>query len=305
MKILLTGASGLFGINFALHLNHQHQITGTSNKLSLTNTPFEMKQVDLGDFTVLSPLLEEIKPDLLIHCAAVANVDDCENHPDLAKRINADLAGELASIASRLGIQMIHLSTDAVFDGKAGNYSETDATNPINKYAETKLAGEKMVADANPDCIIARVNFYGFSLSGKRSLGELFVNQLSAGKSMMGFTDVYFCPFHVFQLSDLLMQMAKMDLKGLYHVVNDECLSKYEFGCRIARKFGFNESKVIPTSWREAGLVANRSPQLTLNVDKLKQHLNRPLPDQDTCLESFYGLYKTNYPQQLQSFILR
>jgi len=295
----------LFGINFALYMNHLHQITGVSNKLSLTDTPFEMKQVDLGNFALLTPLLQQTKPDLLIHCAALANVDDCENNPDLAKRINSDLAGELAHITSRLGVQMIHLSTDAVFDGKTGNYSETDATNPINKYAETKLAGEKMVADANPDCIIARVNFYGFSLSGKRSLGELFISQLSAGKSMMGFTDVYFCPFHVLQLSDLLMQMAKMQLRGLFHVVNDECLSKYEFGCRIARKFGFNEGKVIPTSWRDAGLVANRSPQLTLNVNKLKQHMKSSLPDQETCLESFYDLYRTNYQQQLNSFLIR
>ena len=305
MKILVTGASGLFGLNFALNLSQQHQITGISNKLSITNTPFEMKRVDLGDFQILAPLVTQTKPDLLVHCAALANVDDCEVNPGLAKRINADLAGELASITSRLGIQMIHLSTDAVFDGRTGNYSETDATNPINKYAETKLAGEKLVAEANPDCIIARVNFYGFSLSGKRSLGELFINQLSAGKSMMGFTDVYFCPFHVFQLSDLLMQMAKMQLKGLFHVVNDQCLSKYEFGCRIARKFGFNEAKVIPTSWRDAGLVAKRSPQLTLSVGKLKQHLKSPLPDQDACLESFYDLYKRNYPQQLQSYLSR
>ena len=305
MKILITGASGLFGINFALNLYQQHQIIGISNNRSLYNTPFEMKQVDLGDFPVLAPLLQQTKPDLLIHCAAMANVDDCEKNPDLAQKINADLAGELAGITSRLGIQMVHLSTDAVFDGKTGNYLETDATHPINKYAETKLAGEKMVAEANPDCIIARVNFYGYSLSGKRSLGELFVGQLSAGKSMMGFTDVYFCPFHILQLSDLLMQMAEMQLKGLFHVVNDECLSKYEFGCRIARKFGFDEKKIIPTSWRDAGLVANRSPQLTLNITKLKEYLKSPLPDQDACLESFYNLYRKNYPQQIRSFLLQ
>jgi len=305
MKILITGASGLFGINFALNLYQQHQIIGISNNRSLYNTPFEMKQVDLGDFPVLAPLLQQTKPDLLIHCAAMANVDDCEKNPDLAQKINADLAGELAGITSRLGIQMVHLSTDAVFDGKTGNYLETDATHPINKYAETKLAGEKMVAEANPDCIIARVNFYGYSLSGKRSLGELFVGQLSAGKSMMGFTDVYFCPFHILQLSDLLMQMAEMQLKGLFHVVNDECLSKYEFGCRIARKFGFDEKKIIPTSWRDAGLVANRSPQLTLNITKLKEYLKSPLPDQDACLESFYDLYRKNYPQQIRSFLLQ
>lgn len=303
MKILLTGASGLFGINFGLHQSTKHTIIGQTNTRRLQNIPFETIQADLGDFSSLNSLIEKTKPDLLVHAAAMANIDACQREPELANKINASLAGEMANLTARHGIKMVHLSTDAVFDGKRGNYSEEDETNPVNLYAETKLAGEKQVAEANPHALITRVNFYGYSTSGTRSLAELFVNQLASGKGMMGFTDVYFCPFHVLQLADLLMLMVEKDLEGLYHVVSDECLSKYDFGRRIAKKFGFDESRIKPVSWKDAGLVANRSPMLTLDVTKLKNDLGVKLVDQQTCLNSFYALYKKGYAAGLQSMV--
>ena len=88
----------------------------------------------------------------------------------------------------------MHVSTDAVFDGQAAATTEQDTPNPLSIYARTKLDGERGVAEANPDAIIARVNLYGWSLSGRRSLAEFFFNNLSAGKRVKGFTDVYFCP---------------------------------------------------------------------------------------------------------------
>ncbi len=100
------------------------------------------------------------------------------------------------------------------------------------------------MAQANPQAIIARVNFYGWSLNGTRSLGEFFYRNLSAGKNVKGFTDVLFCPLLVNHLVDLLLTMAEKDLKGLYHVVSSEHLSKYEFGCRIARLFDLDEKLI-------------------------------------------------------------
>ena len=147
--------------------------------------------------------------------------------------------------------------------GRRGNYSEEDVPNPLGVYARSKLAGEQAVVEANPQAIIARVNLFGWSLFGKRSLAEFFFNNLSAGKSCMGFTDVFFCPMLANDLGTVFLKMLEAGLSGLYHVVGSQCLSKYEFGVQVARRFGFDEKLVIPSSVQDSGLKAARSPNLT------------------------------------------
>jgi dTDP-4-dehydrorhamnose reductase len=127
-------------------------------------------------------------------------------------------------------------------------------------YARTKLKGEQVVLAANPQALVARVNFFGWSLSGSRSLSEWFFNNLSAGNSIMGFTDVYFCPLLANDLAKILLKMLDIGAQGLFHVVSSECSSKYDFGVRLARLFDFDETLIRPALVSEAGLAAVRSP---------------------------------------------
>jgi dTDP-4-dehydrorhamnose reductase len=169
-------------------------------------------------------------------------------------------------------------------------------------YARVKLAGEQRVLAADPNAIVARVNLFGWSLSGKRSLAEFFFNNLSAGKQSMGFTDVYFCPLLANHLGEVFVKMLDRQLSGLYHVVNGERLSKYEFGRRIAQRFGFDEGLISPTSVQQGGLKAVRSPNLTLKIDKLIHALGEPIPGLSAGFERFYTLYQQGYPQLLKGF---
>jgi dTDP-4-dehydrorhamnose reductase len=131
------------------------------------------------------------------------------------------------------------------------------------------------------------VNFYGFSLSGSRSLAEFFLDRLSTGQMVNGFVDVMFCPLYVRDLVEVLMQMVEKDLSGIYHVVSPESLSKYSFGISIARKFGFDHGLIQPISVMESGLTAKRSPRLDLNVEKLIGE-KIDLPGQAQGMERFY-----------------
>jgi dTDP-4-dehydrorhamnose reductase len=302
MRILVTGASGLLGLNFLLQYAGQHEVIGIANLHRLVGLPCELRIADLSIWGEIGRLVSETRPDLVIHCAAIANLEAAEADPALAKRVNADLAGEAAQAARNAGAQFIQISTDAVFDGLMGGYSEDDPPNPINIYAATKLQGERAVLAAYPEALVARVNFFGFSLNGKRSLGEFFINNLKDGKMATGFTDVYFCPLQVNVLAGLLLQMAQKNLGGLYHVLSSECLSKYDFGCRIARRFGWDESLVAPVSWRDIGLKAPRSPNLTLRTDKLAQALGAPPPGQAQGIDLFARQWQDGYPQVLRSF---
>ena len=302
MRLLVTGASGLLGLNLSLHaLEQGHEVFGV-DKLAL-RAPFDFLQADLLDADSIVRMLDAARPDAVIHCAALADVDTCEANPDLARALNAALPRRIAENTARRGIRMIHISTDAVFDGeKEGVYVETDTPRPLSVYAETKLEGEKNVLEANPRAVVARVNFYGWSPSGKRSLAEFFVRNLREGNRVNGFEDVWFCPAFVGDLANILLAILKKNLHGLYHAVGRECMSKYAFGVQIARRFGFDESLISPISVSESGLTARRSHNLRLSIHKLTTDLGASFPAFSAGLDAFYTQYQQGYPQKLQQY---
>jgi dTDP-4-dehydrorhamnose reductase len=304
MRLLITGASGLLGLNLALEAAREHPVVGV-DRCSLSATPFEQVCADLLEPGSVDRLLDETGPDALIHCAALANLEACEADPDLAMRLNADLPGRLAAGCRRRSIRMVHISTDAVFDGqKAGLYSEEDAPNPLSVYSRTKLDGEAAVLAENPQAAVARVNFYGFSAAGTRSLAEFFVNNLSAGKPVRGFTDLKFNPTFVGDLAQMLLAMLEAGLSGVYHAVSPQTISKYDFGLAIAHQFGLDESLITPESVDRSGLTARRAHNLGLSTAKLAAaRKGSPLPEFSSGLERFYTQYQQGYPQKIREFI--
>jgi dTDP-4-dehydrorhamnose reductase len=302
MKLLITGASGLLGINLALEAMGEHEVIGV-DRGKLKSAPFQVLNADLFQRNTISSILDATHPDWLINCAALANLEECEQYPEHARLLNTDMPGELAKICARQRIGLVHISTDAVFDGEEkDSYTEKDEPNPLITYSQTKLDGERAVRSANSEAIIARVNFYGWSLSGMRSLGELFVNNLSAGKQMNGFTDVVFCPMFVNHTAQILLSMLQKGLSGLYHVVGPQPMSKYQFGIEIARKFGLRESQINPKSVLSSGLTVRRAHNLRLSTHKLSTDLGRSLPEFSTGLDEFYTKYQQGYPQKIRSY---
>jgi dTDP-4-dehydrorhamnose reductase len=293
MRILVTGASGLLGLNLALEAARDHAVFGQVNSHGLKTTPFTVVRADLLEPGAAERLLDETRPDWVIHCAALANVDACEADPALAHKLNSALPAKLAACVARGGARLAHISTDAVFDGRRGGYTEEDPPHPLGVYGRTKLEGERRVAEADPEAIIARVNLFGWSLSGRRSLAEFFFYNLNAGKPVHGFTDVFFCPLLANDLGQILLGMLERRMSGLYHVVSREGVSKYDFG--------LDESLISPSSVEAAGLAASRSPDLTLRSDKLALALGQPLPNLSTGLDGLYALYQQGYPQALKA----
>jgi len=301
-RLLITGASGLLGINLALEAIHRHKVIGV-DRGRLKSTPFQVLQADLFHRDTIDPILESVQPDWLVNCAALANLEECEQFPERARLLNTEMPGELAKICAQRRIHLVHISTDAVFDGKKKDlYTEEDEPHPLGTYSKTKLNGERAVQSANSEAIIARVNFYGWSLNGMRSLGELFVNNLSVGKHMNGFTDVIFCPMFVNHTAQILLSMLEKGLSGLYHVVGPQPMSKYQFGIEIARKFGLSESQINPKSVLLSELTVRRAHNLQLSTHKLSTDLGYELPRFSTGLDEFYTQYQQGYPQKIRSY---
>ena len=302
MRLLITGASGLLGINLALEAMREHEVIGL-DRGKLTSAPFPVVKADLLGTGEIHAILDSTRPDWLINCAALANLEKCEEAPLQARHLNTDLPGELAVACTKRYIRFVHISTDAVFDGtKQGFYTEEDEPSPPGVYSQTKLDGERAVQQVNPHAILARVNFYGWSLGGRRSLSEFFVNNLSEGRNVNGFTDVIFCPMWVNHLSCLLLEMLKKNLSGLFHVVAAQAMNKYQFGIAIARRFGLDESLISPRSVEGSGLTARRSHNLWLSVHKLSTALGHEIPSFSTGLDGFYTQFQQGYPQKIRSY---
>ena len=160
MRILVTGAGGLLGLNLSLAAISEHDVTGVDRN-QLAGTPFRFLNADLLEPGALEATLDDTQPDWLIHCAALADVDACEADPELSLRLNAGLPDALAQTCARRSIRLVHISTDAVLDGSRREpYTEQDTPNPLGVYAQTKLEGERRVLQANPNAIVARVNFF-------------------------------------------------------------------------------------------------------------------------------------------------
>jgi dTDP-4-dehydrorhamnose reductase len=302
MKLLITGASGLLGINLATEAMRDHEVIGV-DRGRLKSAPFPIVRADLIQRNVMDSILDSTRPDWLIHCAALANLEKCEEDPIQAKNLNTDLPGELAQACVKRDICFVHISTDAVFDGaREGAYTEEDEPNPPGIYSRTKLDGERAVQEVNPQAILARVNFYGWSLGVRRSLSEFFVNNLSEGKHVNGFTDVVFCPMLVNDTARLLLEMLQKKLSGLYHVVGAQPMSKYHFGVEVARAFGLREDLISPRSVEGSGLTAKRSHNLWLSTHKLSTDLSHEIPAFSTGLAEFYTQYQQGYPQKIRSY---
>jgi dTDP-4-dehydrorhamnose reductase len=302
MKLLITGASGLLGINLALEAMTDHEVIGV-DRGKLKSTPFRVIKANILKTDEINFILDSTNPDWFINCAALANLEKCEEDPVQARILNTELPRDLAIACAKREIPFIHLSTDSVFDGtKDGIYTEADEPNPQVVYSRTKLDGERAVQQVNPQAIIARVNFFGWSLGAKRSLPEFFVNNLSEGRNVNGFTDVVFCPMWVNHLAQTLIAMLEKDLHGLYHVVGAQPMNKYQFGVEVARKFGLRESLIKPQSVERSALTVRRSHNLWLSVHKLSTDLGREIPSFSTGLDGFYTQFQQGYPQKIRSY---
>jgi dTDP-4-dehydrorhamnose reductase len=302
MRVLITGASGLLGINLAVEALREHEVIGL-DRGKLKSAPFQVVRADLTHRGEIDSVLESTRPDWLINCAALASLDKCEEDPVQARILNTDLSGELAVTCARRNIRFVHISTDSIFDGtKEGFYTEEDEPSPPGTYSQTKLDGEYVVKQVNPQAIIARVNFYGWSLGGRRSLGEFFVHDLSEGKNVNGFSDVIFCPMLVNDTARLLLEMLQKELSGLYHLVGPQPMSKYQFGLEVARTFGLREDLISPRSVEASELTAKRSHNLWLSTHKVSTDLGHEIPAFSTGLAEFYTQFKQGYPQKIRSY---
>jgi dTDP-4-dehydrorhamnose reductase len=288
-KILITGGSGLLGSNIAKLGTSKFDVYATYNKNKVWMNDVHFFQINLTKKEQFVKI-EQIKPDFIIHCAALTNVDYCESHPNVAYDQNVLASVNIAEAAQEMGAYLMHISTDSVFDGTKGDYKEDDMPNPVNVYGKTKWEAEQKVSSIHPGSCIVRTNIYGWNIQEKFSLAEWVFYNLKKGNKINGFMDVYFTPVVVNNLADALLELYERDKRGVYNIAGSERVSKYEFGVELAKIFELNENLINPISVETFNFIAKRPKDTSLNVSKAKKELKTRLLNAGDGLKRFKSL---------------
>ncbi|MBF0523091.1 MAG: UDP-4-amino-4,6-dideoxy-N-acetyl-beta-L-altrosamine transaminase [Candidatus Omnitrophica bacterium] len=301
-KLLITGISGLLGSNLAYVLKNRYEILGWYHDHPISVVGVSVRRVNVLDKNLLKTSLVEFQPDIIIHCAAQANVDACEENPRLAESLNVQGTKNLIESVASLPIKVIHISTDLVYSGKKGRYKETDALQPVNYYGKTKVSAEIIVSKF-PRSVILRTNFFGWNVrEDKHSLAEWAIEEISHHRPILGFKDVYFSSLYTFDLAEIVHKIIARDLQGVFNCGSSTAVSKYNFVKAIARKTGLATLYIKPVFVDAVGLPAKRGKNLSLNVAKLSKGLGLKLPTIEETMNRFIKDYKRRVYDQVRSW---
>lgn len=245
---LVTGAGGLLGANAGAFLAERADVTGLVRPGGARSRSFAVHEaVDLTDHASVTSLIAALRPGVILHTAAVSRHETCERSPETAYTVNVEASRNLARAAQAAGSTLVYISTDAVFDGSVGVYSEEDEPRPFSIYGQTKLEGEFAVAEET-DALVVRTNFFGWSPSGTSSILEYFYNSLSAGVPVKGFTDFHVTSMYVQHLMRAVWRLVECEARGVVHVASRDRLSKYEFAVAVADVFSLDASLISPSA---------------------------------------------------------
>ena len=289
--LLVIGASGFLGSTVAsVAMASGRAVTGTYRQHAVADRGMRAVHAELGSPAAAQALLAEVQPDAVINCAAFTNVDGCETDPDKARLLNVVLPGTLAAACAAAGVRMVHISTDSVFDGTRGGYTEDDVPAPLNVYARTKLDGERAVLAAAPDALVIRTNFVGPSSDGRTGLADWLRGRFDAGERISGFTDVIFAPLLASDLARVSLDLLDRNLGGIYHAAARDALSKYEFARRLGTALRADTSLVDAASLAAAELAAPRPLNTSLSPARVEVALGRRMASVDSAVAGYAAL---------------
>jgi dTDP-4-dehydrorhamnose reductase len=299
-SLYITGGSGLLGVNWAAAVRDERAVTLGLHERAVSLDGVTVRRTDLESVDALERAFESDGCRIVVNTAGLTNVEACEADPARAAHVNVTLAANVAAACARLGIAMVHISTDHLFADREAPASETDPVAPVNVYARTKAEGEARVLEAHPGAIVARTNFYGWGPSYRRSFSDTILAGLRSGSPVRLFWDVVYTPILIAPLVEAVHGLVDRGANGIFHVTGDEALSKYDFGVRLARRFGLDEGLIVRTSIGDMPELVKRPARMALSNRKATAALGRPIGGVDAHLAVLQQQEHSSSIQEIQ-----
>lgn len=277
-KILVTGCNGLLGQK-VVGLAGPHYWTAGAD---LQDEPFgpvdEYLTLDISQRDAVLDAVERISPVGIVNTAALTNVDACERDRDLAWRVNVDGVRFLLEASQKQGSSLIHISSDYVFDGQAGPYSEDAQPNPLGFYGQTKLESERILAASPSPWAVVRTNvLYGWAPGVRLNFALWVRSNLSAGRPIRTAIDQYGNPTLASNLAQGILAILRGKHRGIYHIAGADYLSRWAFALKIARFFQLDQKLIAPVVSAQLSQPAPRPHWGGLRTDHTAKRLGIPM----------------------------
>ncbi len=279
MRILITGSNGLLGQTLVRYLSKtKHEFLTTARKASVVEkAAWPHAILDVTDQEEVFKVVDEFKPDSIIHAAAMTHVDQCELNPDQCHSINVKGSINIGLAAQETGAHLVNISTDFIFDGEKGMYSEEDKPNPLSVYGQSKWEAEKAL-NAMEGLSLAHLRtilVYGVTKYASRNNIVLWAKEnLEQKKPLSIIDDQFRAPTFVDDLAQASIFSSKNKVSGTYHTSGPDFLSIYELVLKIAEYWNLDKSLISKSSTQVLNQPAKRPPKTGFILDKAKENLN-------------------------------
>ncbi len=281
-RILIVGASGLVGGALMAEFAGVGEVVGTFHRFAAEG----LHPLDVTDALAVAACVGRRAPRVVLQPASLTNVDFCETHPAEAWRINVEGTRHLAAAAAQVGAVHVFFSSDYVFEGTAGPYSEDDPPNPQSVYGRSKWAAEQVIRELNPDHLIVRTTVvYGWEQQGKNFVIRL-LRSLDQGQEVRVPRDQVGSPTYAPDLARAVRELVQKSCRGIYNLAGGELVGRYDFALAAARTFGLRSDLIRPVATNDLDQPAPRPLQGGLKVDKALSLLEAPLLGYQEGLET-------------------
>lgn len=268
-KILITGASGFLGYHLLRSAYAKGlEVYGLYNSGVISFEHSTNLQLDLRNYIDMGNVIDDIEPDVVIHAAALTDTNLCQSNKEHSYELNVEVTRNLAGICCDYQVPFVFTSTDLVFDGTKGNYTEDDAPNPLMVYGEHKLLAEREVERVYPSALIARCPLmFGALEAGSKNYFSFFIKSLKEGKANKLFYDEYRSVCGAKTVAEGILHLCE-EVSGIVHLAGAERVSRYDFGLAIAEAFGLDKSLLQSCSQKDMQMAAPRPVDVSLNIQK-------------------------------------
>ena len=270
-RVLITGGTGLFGLNFFNQYKNKFKIFLFGNKKKIKN--INVFYFNIFNKSKLTDFLKKNNIDTIIHAAAQTNIEKCQKNIKNCYKTNVELTQYLGRISKKEHIKFIFISTDQIFNKNLSFKSEKLKKNPCNFYGYTKSVAENFLLKDNPNCLIIRTNFFGYGNKSRLSFSDWILFNIKKKRKIYLFTDVYFNPLYLKYLNKYLIKLIKLNSKGIFNIVSDDKISKYNFGVMLSKIFNIDEKFIVKSEISKNFKLIKRPKDMTLSNKKLKNKI--------------------------------
>ena len=291
LKFLVTGSAGLVGQQVVKYLSKSNQVFSCYNESKPEYG--DSVKMDLKNYEMISSVLTEIKPDVVIHLGAMTGVDLCEKEKTSASEINTKATEIIAKECSKLNSFLVYVSTDYVFDGNFGMYKEDDVANPLGFYGKSKLEGEKAVQNFSTNWCIARTSTPFGLHPTKKSFPMWVIENLQKQKQIDVLTDQFTSPTYIPNLSRMLIEISERRITGIIHAAGASKISRYQMASMVSDKLNLDGTLLKQISMNKMKWVAQRPKDSSLDVSRASSILNEKPQKIDQSLNLFIDEMKS------------